>query len=182
MTSPEKRRHDVISGHPTSPLASKRQCVVSSAAPAAATSPSTAQTFTYSDPTAMPIQPTQGGMLYAFKDLDDTSMQSNVVEIKATNATTIQDSLSAMVDETHMNRLSLRAEMTAGKGTESAYLRHVKNYEKFMVADQAARVQHNPLWTSVPAHPITATKVAAFLQHETTRTKVSVFALHNSIT
>lgn len=178
MASPEKRRYDIMLGHPTSPLASKRQRVASSAA---AASTSTVQMSIDYDSTTTPDQPPQRATLYAFKDTDDSSMQPKVIEIKATDATTIQDSLSAMVDETHMNRLSLREEMTAGKGTESAYLRHIKNYEKFMIADQAARVQQNPLWTSVPAHPITATKAAAFLQHETTRTKVSCFNLYDPI-
>lgn len=175
MASPEKRRHDVMSGHPTSPLTSKRQRVATSAAATAATSTSTStpQTVNSTDPATTPDQPAQGATLYVFKDSDDASMQPKVIEIKVTDASTMQDSLSAMVDETHVNRLSLREVMTAGKGTESAYLRHIKNYEKFMIADQAARVQQNPLWTSVPAHPITATKVATFLQYETTRTKVS---------
>ncbi|KAF8071481.1 hypothetical protein FPV67DRAFT_1366564, partial [Lyophyllum atratum] len=81
----------------------------------------------------------------------------------------ISNSLQAMHAETHQNRLAVRANMTKDKATTDLYQRHLKNYEKFMARDQAMRAQQNHLWKVVEAHPITATKVAMFMQYETTR-------------
>ncbi|KAF8078428.1 hypothetical protein FPV67DRAFT_54136 [Lyophyllum atratum] len=62
-------------------------------------------------------------------------------------------------------------DMTSGKGTESAYARHIKNYIAFWTEDQARRCQDDPLWTIMSAHPITVTKAAVFLEYESTRAK-----------
>jgi hypothetical protein len=74
--------------------------------------------------------------------------------------------------QTHTDRMILHESMTEGKGTEIAYLRHVENYEVWWAGDQGERQRRDPSWVAIPAHPITATKVAAFLKHESTRPNV----------
>ncbi|KAG6822141.1 hypothetical protein H0H92_015102, partial [Tricholoma furcatifolium] len=62
---------------------------------------------------------------------------------------------AAMDKETHLTRKDLQEGMKVGKGTETAYPRHVKNYVNFMIRDQAARKAENPDWIVVPPFPIT---------------------------
>lgn len=81
-------------------------------------------------------------------------------------------SLTRLDDESHLNRLALQREMVEGKGTEEAYARHLKSYAAFWDMFQAQNMAKDPSWTEVPAHPITAAKVAHFLQHEAQRNKV----------
>ena len=84
-----------------------------------------------------------------------------------------RDELSALEEESHQTRLAIQASITSGKGTEVAYSRHVKNYEDWWVQDQGRRMSEDSRWKEIPAHPITAAKVAIFLQYETTRPKVN---------
>lgn len=65
-------------------------------------------------------------------------------------------------DITHANRLALQAEMTQGKGTELAYPRQVDAYVNYMVINSPG----------VVAFPITAAKVALYLEYATKRCKV----------
>lgn len=168
--SPEKRRHDVMSGYPPSPLISKRRRVsIIPASPGPNEQPPN-----LANGEALPDLFSNGSEpLYAFQHAEGESMEAKISTIKAADLGSLQLSLEAMDDETHRNRLNVRAKMTADKGTNDAYQRHLKNYEHFMLKDQTMRRLNNPLWRTIEAHPITATKVAAFLQHETTRLKVN---------
>lgn len=83
-------------------------------------------------------------------------------------------SLTALEEQTHTNRLAAQQKMVKEKGTNTAYSRHIQNYEKFWTLDQARRVEEDPAWTFIPSHPITVTKAAIFLQYETTRSKVCI--------
>lgn len=79
-------------------------------------------------------------------------------------------------NEAHLNRLQLQRQMDKGKGTNEAYPRHVKNYEKFWEADQDRRAKLNANHIRTPAHPIIGEKVSLFLFHEMTRNKVRLGA------
>jgi len=83
------------------------------------------------------------------------------------------DPLASIQTQAHLNRLALQTKLTEGKGTEDAYTRHIKNYEKFWNAFQEGQVKENPNHHWVNAHPIIGAKVSLFLQHEITRNKVS---------
>ncbi|KAF9471271.1 hypothetical protein BDN70DRAFT_901472 [Pholiota conissans] len=52
--------------------------------------------------------------------------------------------LAQIQEEAHLNRLALQQTLDKGKGTEEAYPRHVKNYEKFWEADQDRRTKLDP--------------------------------------
>ncbi|KAJ8456623.1 hypothetical protein ONZ45_g18649 [Pleurotus djamor] len=78
---------------------------------------------------------------------------------------------SELEASTHKVRLSLQEDMVRGKGTEIAYPRQLKEYEKFWLNDAITRRNNDPTCDVIDAHPITATKVAKFLEHETTRPK-----------
>jgi hypothetical protein len=77
-----------------------------------------------------------------------------------------------MDQETHAERLAIQEDVRSGKGTDPAYLRHLKNYEKFTELDQARRFVEDPNWKTLPPHPITVVKVATFMEYETKRCKV----------
>ncbi|KAF5370934.1 hypothetical protein D9615_009780 [Tricholomella constricta] len=160
--SPQKRQHDIMSGHPPSPLSMKRQRT------------STTLTHTSSGnlgpSTNASANASTGGTLYSSLSTDDEPMDKGSI-VKISDSTMLGSSLDAMGTETHQNRLSIREKMTSDTATGDLYAQHLKNYLEFMEEDQARRIQQNPLWTPVPAHPITATKAAAFLQHETTCNK-----------
>jgi hypothetical protein len=173
-SSPAKRRYDVISGHPPSPLVSKQQRVHSGASDIINFSASSQPAASPEDQLVMQLSASTSNNLYMFQDTEDESTNPKVVPLDPLPpSTTLLDSIAAMDNETHANRVSIRESMASGKGTDPAYTRHIRNYEEFMLKDQAARLEENPRWIVVPAHPITATKVAAFLAYETTRPKVS---------
>ncbi|KAF5385999.1 hypothetical protein D9615_002501 [Tricholomella constricta] len=157
--SPQKRRHDIMSGHPPSPLSMKRH-----------RASTTTSSGNLGPSTNASANASTGGTLYSFLSTDEESMDKGSI-VTISDSTMLGSSLDAMGIETHQNRLSIREKMTSDTATGDLYARHLKNYLEFMEGDQARRIQQNPLWTPVPAHPITATKAAAFLQHETTRNK-----------
>ncbi|KJA16581.1 hypothetical protein HYPSUDRAFT_219351 [Hypholoma sublateritium FD-334 SS-4] len=78
-----------------------------------------------------------------------------------------------MTQETHAQRLALEDSIASETGTQIAYARHLKGYEKWWVSDQSRRREEDNTLEYIPSHPITATKVALFLEFETTRPKRS---------
>jgi hypothetical protein len=89
-------------------------------------------------------------------------------------------SMKVLEAGSHELRLRISAQEQSDKGTEPAYQRHLKNYLAWWANDQAARTTQDPTWKEVPSLPITATKVAWFLEYETTREKVLSFHLYPS--
>lgn len=87
-------------------------------------------------------------------------------QAKPTTATA-QDTEMSFEDETHAYRLETQQQLDAGKGTAAAYDRHLKRYISFW-AEYAVATKTNP----VSPFPIIATKVAKFMEQETTRKKV----------
>lgn len=95
------------------------------------------------------------------------SLPTNVAESSS-------QALAHIQNEAHLNRLQLQQQMDDGKGTNEAYPRQVKNYEKFWEDDQNRRAKLDPNHIATPAHPIIGEKVAIFLQHEMTRNKACI--------
>jgi hypothetical protein len=62
--------------------------------------------------------------------------------------------------------------MLEGKGTESSYRRGIKEYEEWWPQYQEEKRRENPQWIIEGCHPITARKVAVFLEYYTTRARV----------
>ncbi|RDB27704.1 hypothetical protein Hypma_003308 [Hypsizygus marmoreus] len=166
--SPGKRRFDAIV-HPTSLPSLKRPRITSDAA--------TVHALTVipepNVPSAVETLASTKNTLYSFSDPEDTMPDAKVVAFDANPGltATLESSLSAMDDETHAHRLTIREDSVAGKGTGKAYPRHIKNYINWMIQDQAERQCINPQWQIVPPFPIMACTVAAFLKYETTREK-----------
>jgi hypothetical protein len=82
-------------------------------------------------------------------------------------------SLAELDATSHAFRLSQAAKDQNRKGTGSTYDRHVRRYTEFWDQYQAELSVVNPSRVSIPSFPVTAAKVAMFLQHESTREKVS---------
>ncbi|KAJ7154430.1 hypothetical protein C8R43DRAFT_885108 [Mycena crocata] len=74
--------------------------------------------------------------------------------------------------ETHALRLESRAKDQSGKGTGKSYGRHVNSYQAWWDQHEVEKVLKDPRLVAIPALPITAAKVAMFLQYESTREKV----------
>jgi hypothetical protein len=89
----------------------------------------------------------------------------------------LQQSMKVLEAGSHELRLRISAQEQSDKGTEPACQRHLKNYLAWWANDQAAQKTQDPMWKEVPSLPITATKVAWFLEYETTREKVLFFHL-----
>ena len=81
-------------------------------------------------------------------------------------------SLSAMDQEMHAKHLAIQEDVQSGKGTDPAYLQHLKNYERFTEHDQAHHAAEDPNWKILPPHPIMVIKIATFMEDETKRPKV----------
>ncbi|KAF8120444.1 hypothetical protein EV363DRAFT_1140881, partial [Boletus edulis] len=73
--------------------------------------------------------------------------------------------------ETHDVRLKIGQKEMEGKGTAKSYPRQVQNYRAWFEQEQLRIAASDPLRVALPAFPVTAAKVAAFLHHETTREK-----------
>jgi hypothetical protein len=169
LQSAEKRRFDTITGNLPSPLASKRRRTES---------PVPELQSSHNLTTSTPLQDalddackTQGSVLYTFQD---TANLDSAAPCRPSESEEMRMELSLVVmdQETHAERLAIQEDVRSGKGTDPAYLRHLKNYEKFTELDQARRFAEDPNWKTLPPHPITVVKVATFMEYETKRCKV----------
>jgi len=116
-------------------------------------------------------------LLYTMND-DEHGQAPSVptIPFELPSRSTPMSQMDTLHNKTHQYRVTLQDTFTSDKGTQSAYSRHLKNYKIWWEKDQARRVQELSSTSLsdalVPAHPICATKVALFLEHETTRAKV----------
>ncbi|KAJ6629729.1 hypothetical protein B0H10DRAFT_2208694 [Mycena sp. CBHHK59/15] len=78
-------------------------------------------------------------------------------------------SLAKLEAESQALRQAIAAEEQADKETKDTYARHVTNYQVWWDASQQEKVRGNASLVAIPAFPIIASKVALFLQYETTR-------------
>lgn len=184
--SPEKRRFDVVSGHPPSPITSKR-CRLSSDMSTDASEHShclgglSDAPYIFDPPSigsTSPRTPISQVVSQCFVSGAPPSTCSNETSGSAITADCLKQQAQIMQQQTHTTRLALQEDTMSGKGTESAYARHLKLYLDFWNADQFLRVQNDPSWIPMNAQPITVTKVALFLKHESTRCKVSPESSH----
>src|SRR5215471_2395574 len=81
-------------------------------------------------------------------------------------------SLARLEAESHNVRLRQAQQVQGNSLTATTYERHIRNYRDWWTQDQAARSESELGYTLIPAFPVTAAKVALFLQYETTREKV----------
>ena len=117
--------------------------------------------------------------LYAFQDSQIDSVDSAVAPCRLSDndRTRMELSLAITEQETHAGRLAIQQEVCSGKGTDSAYLQHLRNYEKFTEKDQVRCLAEDSTWKVLPPHPITVVKAATFLEYETKRPKVNSFLI-----
>ena len=182
LKTPEKQCHDALSGTAPSPLVSKRRRRTS-----------THQLTRDMDMHSLP--PVPGFNVPQLPELDlDTLIplscadsladddksepppfpikplsekNPNIASVTAREADSAQ--AAYIIDqETHNAQLAIQAEVRSEKGTDPSYTRHLKNYEIFMVENQARRLEKDPTWQVMNRHPITASKAALFLGCETT--------------
>jgi hypothetical protein len=85
----------------------------------------------------------------------------------------LQASLAALEVKSHAVRLAKVRLEQSDKSTALTYGRHITRYEKWWADDQEEYVEKHPGWTCIPAFPITPAKACVFLEHESTREKVS---------
>ncbi|KJA13262.1 hypothetical protein HYPSUDRAFT_59992 [Hypholoma sublateritium FD-334 SS-4] len=120
-----------------------------------------------------PVEPV---MLYSMHT-NSSGESSDVPTIPALiqptgNATAVAQML-AIAQETHAQRLALEDSMVSETGTQTVYARQLKGYEKWWISDQTRRREEDSTLEYISPHPITATKVALFLEFETARPKRS---------
>ena len=126
-------------------------------------------------PVATPQDSEERVMLYSMH-ADSSGHVSDVPTIPAlvqTPGRSATNQMISMTQETHAQRLALEDSMASETGTQTAYARHLKRYETWWISDQTRRREADSELEFIPPHPITATKVALFLEYETVRPKVS---------
>ncbi|KAJ7201443.1 hypothetical protein C8J57DRAFT_1102934, partial [Mycena rebaudengoi] len=79
--------------------------------------------------------------------------------------------LTLLEAESHAIRLQSQVKEQEDKGTSKTYGRHLTSYQNWWDSSEADKVSKNPQVVAIPALPITAAKVAMFLQYESTREK-----------
>ncbi|KAI0073131.1 hypothetical protein K474DRAFT_261907 [Panus rudis PR-1116 ss-1] len=89
----------------------------------------------------------------------------------ATMHGTLQASLADLELASHNVRREIVEQQQSDKGTSKSYARHVRNYMTWWSLYQQEENEKNPARIPIPAEPITAAKVAMFLQHEISRPK-----------
>jgi hypothetical protein len=101
---------------------------------------------------------------------------ATVVQAPGPSPGRLNFSLQQLESESQKIRLEIRAKEQEDKATPKTYDRHLKSYETWWDAAELAKVLQNNKLVALPAMPIIASKVAMFLQYETTRKKVSYLA------
>ncbi|KAJ6533858.1 hypothetical protein DFH09DRAFT_970435, partial [Mycena vulgaris] len=79
--------------------------------------------------------------------------------------------MALLESESHALRLQSQAKEQEDKGTFKTYRRHFGSYQIWWDLSEAKKVSQNPHLVAIPALPITAAKVAMFLQYESSREK-----------
>lgn len=111
---------------------------------------------------SMPPSWTDSSELFTFEEDEKVGVDEGIELAMST--------LNELESRTYKTSLQLKEGMSEGKGTAAAYRRHFQNYASFIAE------KHSNLY----AIPITATKVALFLELETKRPKVrSVFYIYS---
>lgn len=85
-----------------------------------------------------------------------------------------QWSMDVLEKDSHRLRLEMVRQEQSGKQTKKTYDRHLKSYRDWWERTQAEIAAGDSARVPLPAFPITATKVAHFLQYESTRGKVHI--------
>ncbi|KAF5324667.1 hypothetical protein D9611_004415 [Ephemerocybe angulata] len=89
---------------------------------------------------------------------------------------TLANSLLSLEEEAALQSLARNQEMSSGKGTEPAYARQLERYESQWALREARRAEEalekGLEYTVVPAHPITAKKVAIYAEEERKRERL----------
>jgi hypothetical protein len=85
----------------------------------------------------------------------------------------LQSSLDKLEHASQAYRLRQVTNDWDNNQTGHSYGRHIRRYELFWADYQARLSWDNPHCTAIPAQPITPAKASMFLQHESTREKVS---------
>ena len=110
-------------------------------------------------------------------DPDDPPMSVPLSPRLPCTSGTVQDSLQILANEVHASHLSRQGEYVSGKSTDQKYKNRVREYLEWWENDQVLRCEdaskNGALWITIPAHPITATKVALYLDYVTKRPQVS---------
>ncbi|KAJ7835604.1 hypothetical protein B0H13DRAFT_2108070 [Mycena leptocephala] len=81
----------------------------------------------------------------------------------------MERSLAVMKARSQIIRQEVAAEEQADKETAVTYARQFRNYQVYWDLYQAELLREDPTWVVVPALPVTAFKVAIYLNHETMR-------------
>ncbi|PPQ97661.1 hypothetical protein CVT26_002473 [Gymnopilus dilepis] len=84
-----------------------------------------------------------------------------------------QDVERQLRDEAVNNQLRHKQKNVEGKGTDSSYARHVKNFLEFWARREDEATRADPTRPRIPVHPVTGPKVALFLEHEKQRPKLT---------
>jgi hypothetical protein len=201
LKTPEKRRHDALSGTAPSPLVSKRrrtsthQLLYSDSEQTRDMDTRYLPQVTGFDAPQLPeldldtLIPLSHADSSAAADESElppfpikplSEKNPNIALTAAVREAGTSDSARAayIIDqETHSARLAIQADVRSEKGTDPSYARHLKNYELFTVHDQARRLEKDLTWQVMNPHPITAGKAALFLGYETTRPKVPIYIM-----
>lgn len=89
-----------------------------------------------------------------------------------------RDSLQVLADEVHASHLSRQSEYVSGKTTDKKYQNRVREYLEWWEEDQACQCEaastHGSSWVTILAQPITAMKVALYLDYASNRPQVSL--------
>jgi len=110
-------------------------------------------------------------------DPDDPPMPGPLSPPLSCTSSVVQNSLQVLANEVHTSHLSRQNDYVKEKCTDKTYKNCVKAYLEWWETDQAVRCENawknGASWVTVPAHPITATKVAVYLDYVIKRPQVN---------
>lgn len=173
-----KRRFDMLSGSPTARKRARQDTSISSAPTVA--SPSLGNT-----PVADLNEPQDfqsfHGVLLPMHDGDGGSDEEEVIIMPPTtgspsaSTSNFSKEYEALENATHATRITLQDEMRDGNGTSRKYVAQTDAFFIWWTSDQERKHREDPSHHCIPSEPITATKVAFYLDYERKRPKVGVF-------
>lgn len=153
-----------LASHPVTAIESGPSLLLRPLAPSNAAALGDDASVAQSCPPSGHVSPPSCSVFGVHSDLAATSVPLEELGLK--------HSLARLEAESHAVRLRQSRAVQNDSQTGPSYARHLTHYRLWWESDQARRHAAEPEYTIIPPFPVTAAKVAMFLEYETTREKV----------
>lgn len=171
-----KRRFDMLSSSPTARKRARQDTSISSAPTVASLSLGNTPLVDLNEPQDFQ---SLDGVFLPMHDGDGGSDEEELINLPPTGSPSASTNnfskeYQALENTTHATRIALQDEIRDGNGTSRKYVTQTDAFFIWWKSDQERKRREDTSHHCIPSEPITATKVAFYLDYERKRPKVSV--------